>query len=84
MQSPSYTVGQVIFIRSDTPDYAEESVPFKTLEEMAALCSRPVPDRILEKIVVYSMIDNEPVALTFGFVAASRGQRPQNPDMVND
>jgi len=84
VQSASYTIGQAIFIRTDTADYAEESIPFKTLEEMAEICCRPLTDRILEKIIIYSTIQNEPCALTFGFVAATRGQRPQSPDLVSD
>jgi hypothetical protein len=75
--SPGYAVGQVIFIRTDTTDYAEHQVPFSTLEEMVRICLESRPNLILEKVIVYSLADGEPCALTLGFVAASKGQRPQ-------
>ena len=67
-----------IFIRTDTVDYAEESIPFRSLEEMVRVCSDPHPNLTLEKVIVYSMVNREPCALTLGFIAASKGQRPTN------
>jgi len=72
----AYAIGQAVFIRTDTPDYAEESVPFRNLAEMVQICSTPRPDMTLEKVIIYSMVNTEPCALTLGFIAASRGQRP--------
>jgi hypothetical protein len=74
--SPAYAIGQAIFIRTDTADYAEHPVPFSTLEEMVNICSKSRPNLILEKVIVYSMAEGEPSALTLGFVAATKGQRP--------
>lgn len=74
--SPAYSIGQAIFIRTDTADYAEHPVPFSTLEEMVGICSKSRPNLILEKVIVYSLADGEPSALTLGFVAATKGQRP--------
>ena len=74
----AYAIGQAVFIRTDTPDYAEETVPFRNLAEMVQICSQPRPDMTLEKVIVYSMVNAEPCALTLGFVAASKGQRPNN------
>jgi hypothetical protein len=76
MESQAYAIGQAVFIRTDTPDYQEEIVPFKTLEEMVRVCSQSYPNLVLEKLVIYAMPDGEPCALTLGFVAATRGQRP--------
>ena len=77
METPSaYAIGQAIFIRTDTVDYAEESIPFRNLAEMVALCSEPRPDLTLEKVIVYSMVNHEPCALTLGLIASSKGQRP--------
>ena len=76
--SPAYAIGQAVFIRTDTIDYAEHSVPFSTLAEMVRICSESRPNLILERIIVYSMTEGEPCALTLGFVAASKGQRPQD------
>jgi hypothetical protein len=81
MQSPAYALGQAVFIRTNTPDYAEESVPFKTLEEMVQICSHSRPNLVLEKVIVYAMSDGEPCALTLGFVAATKGQRPGHLDI---
>ena len=75
---PSYAVGQAVFTRTDTPDFAEESVPFKTLEELVQICSESRPNLVLEKVIIFAMPEGEPMALTLGFVAATKGQRPGN------
>jgi len=74
--SPAYAIGQAIFIRTDTADYAEHPVPFSSLEEMVRICSTSRPNMILEKVIVYSLAEGEPSALTLGFIAATKGQRP--------
>lgn len=76
MESPSYAIGQAVFIRTDTPDYAEETMPFKNLEELVKICCSSHENLTLEKVVVFSMVNSEPVALTLGFISASKGQRP--------
>ena len=78
MQKPAYPVGQAVFIRTDTPDYAEEAVSFNSLQELVQLCSKPRPNLVLEKILICAMQEGEPCAVTLAFVSASRGQRPQN------
>ena len=78
MEPSAYAIGQAIFIRTDTADYEEKVIPFRTLEEMVELCSRSHSHLILEKVVVYSLAEGEPCALTLGFVAASKGQRPRH------
>lgn len=82
--SGAYAIGQAIFIRTDTVDYAEESIPFRNLEEMVRLCSEPHPDLTLEKVVIYSLVGQEPRALTLGFIAASKGQRPSDLEFAED
>lgn len=76
MQNPSYAIGQAVFIRTDTPDFAEETIPFKTLEELVELCSQPRENLTLDKIMVYSMVRGEPHALMLGYLSSSRGQQP--------
>jgi len=76
MDSPAYAIGQAVFIRTDSPDYAEETIPFKTLAEMVNICSTAYPNLSLERVIIYSMVENEPVAMSFAFMAATRGQRP--------
>jgi hypothetical protein len=82
MDTPAYAIGQAVFIRTDTVDYAEETVPFRNLAEMVKICSEPRPDMTLEKVIIYSMVNQEPCALTLGFIASTRGQRPTNLDFV--
>lgn len=82
--SGAYAIGQAIFIRTDTVDYAEESIPFRNLEEMVRICSEPHPDLTLEKVVIYSLVGQEPRALTLGFIAASKGQRPSDLEFAED
>ena len=83
-ESAQYAIGQAVFIQTDTPDYAEEMVPFRSLEELTRVCSESRPNRILEKIIVYSMVEGSPVAVTLGFVSASRGQRPGASELVGE
>jgi hypothetical protein len=83
MDNPAYAIGQAVFIRTDVPDYEEETVPFKTLDEMVKVCCEPQPNRVLEKIVVFSLAQGEPCALTLSFVSATKGQRPGNLETVS-
>lgn len=80
MDSPAYAIGQAVFIRTDTADYAEHVVPFRTLDELARICSESRANLILEKVIVHSLANNEPCAVTLGFVAATKGQRPSHPE----
>jgi len=43
---------------------------------MVRICSTSRPNMILEKVIVYSLAEGEPSALTLGFIAATKGQRP--------
>jgi hypothetical protein len=78
MEQSSYAIGQAVFMRTDTPDYEEETVPFQTLEELVKICSQPRSGCVLEKVVIYAMPNGEPCALTLGFVAATKGQKPDS------
>jgi hypothetical protein len=79
VQLSAYSIGQAVFIRTDLPDYAEETVPFKTLEELVKICSEPRDNLTLDKIMIYSMVDGEPQALMLGFMSSSKGQQPGMP-----
>lgn len=83
MQTLLYAIGQAVFIRTDTPDYSEATIPFTSLEEMVLICSQPRPNLTLEKIIVYGMTGNDPIALTLGFISASQGQRSAKSQAVN-
>lgn len=80
--SQTYAVGQAVFIRTDTPDYAEESIAFRSLDEMVQICSTIHPNLTLEKVIIYGMVGNEASALTLGFVSATKGSRPTH--LFND
>ena len=82
MNIPAYPIGQAVFIRTDTPDYAEETIPFKDLEELVRVCSQIHQNLVLEKILIYSMQEGEPCAVTLGFISASQGQRPGDLKLV--
>ena len=79
MQNSSYAIGQAVFIRTDTPDYAEETIPFKTLDEMVRICTAPKEHLTLDKVMIYSMVEGEPQALMLGFLSSSKGQQPGMP-----
>jgi hypothetical protein len=77
MNLTAHAIGQAIFIRTDSIDYEEVAVPFKTLEEMVNVCIQPRRAMTLEKILVYSTAeDGLPVSLTLGYIASTRGQQP--------
>lgn len=81
MQAAAYAIGQAVFIRTDTADYAEEIIPFRNLEELVAVCAVSNANLVLERVIVYSMAEGEPCALTLGFIAATKGQRPAHPEL---
>ncbi len=83
MEEHSYAIGQGVFIRTDTPEYAEEFVPFRSLEELAAICMTPRPNLMLDRIMIYSMVGQVPCAVTLNFMSASQGQRPGLPESVS-
>lgn len=76
MDLPAHAHGQAIFIRTGRLDYGEVAVPFQTLEEMVRICSGPRAGLSLERVVVFLIKDAEPITLTLGFIAASKGLRP--------
>lgn len=78
LSNSSYAIGQAIFIRTDSADYLEEVMAFRDLEEMVSICSKSHSNLILEKVVVYAMTEGEPCALTLGFIASTKGQRPDH------
>lgn len=77
MQSSAYAIGQAVFIRTDTPDFAEETISFRDLEELVRLCATPQKNLTLDKVMIYSMVESEPHALMLSFLSSSKGQQPQ-------
>jgi len=84
MSTPAYAIGQAVYVRTDTPDFAEESIPFRNLEEMVELCTKSQPNMVLDKLIVYAMPAGEPIAVTLSFVAATKGQRPATLETAED
>jgi len=84
MKPSRYAIGQAVFIRTDRPDYAEVTVPFASLAELVKVCATPRPRRTLEKVIVYSMLDKSPCALTLGFISCSKGERPGAEQIAHD
>ena len=75
----SYAVGQAVFVRTDTPDFEEKSVPFTSLEELVKICTDPKPNLQFEKIIVHCMAGNDSAAVSLGFISASKGAKPSAP-----
>lgn len=84
MQNSSYAIGQAVFIRTDTPDFQEETIAFKTLDELVRICATPHPNMTLDKVMIYSMVEGEPHALMLGFLSTSRGQTPGMPSLEGE
>jgi hypothetical protein len=76
-------IGQAVFIRTDLADYVEETIPFQTLDEIVVICSEPRPNLTLERVVIYSMVEEEPRAVTLNFISATKGQRPAGLEQLN-
>ena len=79
VQSSAYAIGQAVFIRTDTPDFAEETLPFKNLDELVRICATPHENLTLDKVMIYSMVESEPHALMLSFLSSSKGQQPGMP-----
>lgn len=85
MKTSDYAIGQAVYIRTDSPDFEEVSVPFRTLGELVEVCSRPRENLTLDKVIVYAMPGGEPHAITLGFLSASKGARPgELEDLLKD
>lgn len=74
MNSPTEAIGNAIFVRTDVPDYVEEYVPFKTLEEMVLICTNQRRNMTLEKVIVYANENSQTVSLTLGYISSSHGR----------
>jgi len=48
----SYAIGQAVYIRTDTPDYARRAFRSKNLDEMVKVCTAQHENLTLEKIIV--------------------------------
>lgn len=76
MSTPEYAIGQAVFVRTDVPDYAEVTVPFQGLGELVGLCSEPRPGMLLDKVIIYATVGEEPRSISLSFLSASKGIRP--------
>lgn len=74
MSSPTEAIGHAIFVRTDVPDYVEEFVPFRTLDEMVGVCTTPRSRMTLEKVIVYAKESSESVSLTLGYISSTHGR----------
>lgn len=68
-------IGEAVYIRTDVPSYAEERIPFSTLEELVEVCTTVQPNLTLEKVIIYSLAGDAPRSLTLGYISASKGRR---------
>jgi hypothetical protein len=80
MKPSEYAIGQAVYVRTDTPDYEEVTVPFQSLGELVKICSQPRPELLLDKVVIYATVDEEPRSVSLSFLSASKGSRPGNLD----
>jgi len=79
-----YAIGQAVYIRTDSPDFEEITIPFRTLGELVAVCTQPREHMTLDKVVVYAMPGGEAHSVTLGFLSASKGARPGNLEAMLD
>ena len=69
-------IGQAIYLRTDSREYAEEIKSFRSLEEMVAICSRSYANLVLEKVLVFAALGQEGRTVTLDFVSAAAGAPP--------
>jgi hypothetical protein len=71
LQNAGYSMGQAVFVRTDTPDFAEYGIPFTSLDEMVRICSNPPGNATLDRVIVSGDNQGAPFTLTLSFVSVS-------------
>jgi hypothetical protein len=72
MTEPLKVIGEAVFIRTDTPDFAEEVKHFQTLEEMIRICSHSFPGLALERIMINGRNSEQEYTVALGLISACR------------
>lgn len=78
---PIRVVGHAVFVRTDTPDYAEEHVSFRSLEELVMMFSLPRRGLAFNRVVLICgeqpgfATGSEACEIILEFVSASMGAR---------
>lgn len=83
MEHSGRWMGEAVFLRTDVPDYAEERVPFGSINELVEICCRSFANLSLDKVVVFGQIDQQPCSVTFGFLASMIGRLPTDSQIRN-
>jgi hypothetical protein len=79
MQSQAQTIGQAVYVRTDSPDYIEVVRPFQTLQDLVEICTQSQSNLSLEKILVFALKNGQSCAVTLGSISTALGVRPNLP-----
>jgi hypothetical protein len=83
MQTQVQTIGQAVYVRTDSPDYIEVMRPFQTLADLVEICTQRPSNLSLEKILVFALGKGEPTAVTLGSISTALGVNPSLPFLKN-
>lgn len=72
MKSPEHAIGQAIFVRTDVPDFSEVTVPFQTLGELVAVCSEGRAGMLLDQVIIYATVGDDPRSVALRFMSAGK------------
>jgi hypothetical protein len=73
------TIGQAVYVRTDSPDYIEVVRPFQTLQDLFEICIQRPANLSLEKILVFAHRNGQPCAVTLSEISTDAAARPTLP-----
>ena len=71
MHRSDNSMGRVVLVRTDTPDFAEYGVSFSNLAEMVNICRVPPRNAIVDRIIVCGDVQGAACTVTLSFVSIS-------------
>jgi hypothetical protein len=83
MQQGFQPMGEAVYVRTDSPDYIEVVRPFKTLQDLFEICTRPPANLALDKVMVFSSMSGEHCAVTLGSISTALGAPSALPLLKN-
>lgn len=79
MQNQLQTIGQAVYVRTDSPDYIEVVRPFQTLQDLVEICTQTPTNLSLDKILVFAFGNGQPRSVTLGSISTALGVSPNLP-----
>lgn len=74
MQPMAETTALVVFIRTDSPRYEEETIRVRTLQDLMKVCRENRPHRLLDRVHILAQSGATKHDLHLGFVSVSESK----------